>query len=182
LVTRIRSNPNKATASSGEAIKKIARQEGPAFASGQIGPMRAITSSSLRSRFRRANVETITAKAGGLKRTILHLRLPMRVRFKPLPSDIFSWQGLTEPLTRSSGRIPAEQKWYAFTGRVVSAKCDADGDIHIALEDATGDKPGVVVAETPAKPQWCQLRQVVFGWTQVQFPFRVRSGRKLKLS
>jgi hypothetical protein len=28
LVTRIRSNPNKATASSGEAIKKIARQEG----------------------------------------------------------------------------------------------------------------------------------------------------------
>ena len=44
------------------------------------------------------------------------------------------------------------------------------------------DKPGVVVVEIPAKPQWCQLRQIVFGWTQVQFPFRVRSGRKLKLN
>jgi hypothetical protein len=26
------------------------------------------------------------------------------------PSDIFSWQGPTEPLTRSSGRTAAEQK------------------------------------------------------------------------
>jgi hypothetical protein len=38
------------------------------------------------------------------------------------------------------------------------------------------------VAEIPAKPQWCELRKIVFGWTTVQFPFRVRSGRKLKLS
>jgi hypothetical protein len=34
----------------------------------------------------------------------------------------------------------------------------------------------------PAKPQWCELRKIVFGWTQVQFPFRVRSGRKLKIT
>ena len=27
------------------------------------------------------------------------------------PSDIFSWQGPTEPLTGSSARIAAEQKW-----------------------------------------------------------------------
>jgi hypothetical protein len=46
----------------------------------------------------------------------------------------------------------------------------------------SGDKPGVVVVEIPAKPQWCELRQIVFGWTQVQFPFRVRSGRKLKVN
>ena len=26
----------------------------------------------------------------------------------------------------------------------------------------------------------CELRKIVFGWTEVQFPFRVRSGRKLK--
>jgi hypothetical protein len=32
------------------------------------------------------------------------------------PPDIFSWQGPTEPLTQSSGRIAAEQKWYAVTG------------------------------------------------------------------
>ena len=51
-----------------------------------------------------------------------------------------------------------------------------------ALQDATGDKPGIVVVEIPTKPQWCELRQIVFGWTEVQFPFRVQSGRKLKLS
>jgi hypothetical protein len=55
------------------------------------------------------------------------------------PSDIFSWQGPTEPLTRRSGRIAAEQKWYAVTGRVVELRAEADGDLHIALQDATGD-------------------------------------------
>jgi hypothetical protein len=61
-------------------------------------------------------------------------------------------------------------------------KVEADGDLHLAIVDASGDKPGVVVVEIPAKPQWCELRQIVFGWTQVQFPFRVRSGRKLKIT
>src|SRR5512133_2190996 len=75
------------------------------------------------------------------------------------PSDIFSWHGPTEPLTRSSGRIAAEQKWYAVTGRVVELRAEADGDLHIALQDATGDKPGIVVAEIPAKPhkKWCEV-------------------------
>jgi hypothetical protein len=68
------------------------------------------------------------------------------------PSGIFSWQGPTEPLTRSSGRIAAEQKWYAVTGGVVELRAEADGDLHIALQDATGDKLGIVVAEIPAKP------------------------------
>jgi hypothetical protein len=58
--------------------------------------------------------------------------------------------------------------------------CEEDGDLHIALQDVTGDKPDAVVVEIPAKPQWCELRKIVFGWTEIQFPFRVRSGRKLK--
>jgi hypothetical protein len=98
------------------------------------------------------------------------------------PSDIFNWQGPTEYLVQSSERLWSEQKWYALTGRVVDLRAEEDGDLHIALQDVTGDKPGVVVVEIPAKPQWCELRQIVFGWTQVQFPFRVRSGRKLKLN
>ena len=53
------------------------------------------------------------------------------------PSDIFSWQRPTEPLTRSSARVAAEQKWYAVTGRVVEVRAEADGDVHIALQDAT---------------------------------------------
>jgi hypothetical protein len=98
------------------------------------------------------------------------------------PSDIFNWQGPTEHLTSSSERIAGEQKWYALTGRVVDLRAEEDGDLHIALADVTGDKPGSVVVEIPAKPQWCELRQIVFGWTQSQFPFRVRSGRKLKIA
>ena len=98
------------------------------------------------------------------------------------PSDIFSWQGPTEYLVPSSERIWSEQKWYALTGRVVDLRAEEDGDLHIALQDVTGDKPGTVVVEIPAKPEWCELRKIVFGWTQVEFPFRVRSGRKLKLT
>jgi hypothetical protein len=96
------------------------------------------------------------------------------------PSDIFNWQGPTEYLVPSSERIWSEQKWYALTGRVVDLRAEEDGDLHIALQDVTGDKPGAVVVEIPAKPQWCELREIVFGWTEVEFPFRVRSGRKLK--
>jgi hypothetical protein len=51
----------------------------------------------------------------------------------------------------------------AYGHRVVELRAEEDGDIHIALADATADKPGVVVPEIPAKPQWCQLRQIVFG-------------------
>jgi hypothetical protein len=98
------------------------------------------------------------------------------------PSDIFNWQGPTEYLVPSSERIWSEQKWYALTGRVVDLRAEEDGDLHIALQDTTGDKPCVVVIEIPKKPQWCDLRKIVFGWTEVQFPFRVRSGRKLKLT
>ena len=70
-----------------------------------------------------------------------------------------------------------------MTGRVVELRAEADGDLHIALQDATGDKPGIVVAEIPAKPhkKWCELRKIVFSWTHAKFPFRVRSGRKLKV-
>jgi hypothetical protein len=88
----------------------------------------------------------------------------------------------TDFLKASSERIAAEQKWYALTGRVVELRAEEDGDIHIALADATADKPGVVVPEIPAKPQWCQLRQIVFVWTEVLFPFCVSSGRKPKSS
>jgi len=80
------------------------------------------------------------------------------------------------------GRIWSEQKWYALTGRVVELRAEEDGDLHIVLADVSGDKPGTVVAEIPAKAEWCELRKIVFGWTDVQFPFRVRPGRKLKVT
>ena len=53
---------------------------------------------------------------------------------------------------------------------------------HIALADATGDKPGVVVVEVPAKPQWCEIRQTVFSWTRTRFPLHISSARKLTIN
>ena len=56
---------------------------------------------------------------------------------------MYAWEGLgaDADLTRQvEARMPSEEKWYALTGRVVDAKVEADGDIHIALEDATGNR------------------------------------------
>ena len=50
-------------------------------------------------------------------------------------------------------------------------KVEADGDLHLALQDAAGNKPGIVVCEIPAKPQWCEIRNKVFGWDADAIPF-----------
>jgi len=78
--------------------------------------------------------------------------------------------------SRQSERTGAENKWFALTGRVVALKVETDGDIHIALQDATGDKPGMVVLEVPAKPQWREIRDVVFNWIRTKFPFQIAIG------
>ena len=78
------------------------------------------------------------------------------------PSQIYGWEGLAADvdLTRQvEARMPSEEKWYALTGRVVEAKVEADGDIHIALEDATGNNVGTVSAEIPVGPRWCEIRR-----------------------
>jgi hypothetical protein len=38
-------------------------------------------------------------------------------------------------------------QWFALTDRIAAVKVEADGDLQIALADATGDKPGIVVCE-----------------------------------
>jgi hypothetical protein len=98
------------------------------------------------------------------------------------PSDIFDWPGPDIHLTGQSGRTGIENKWYALTGRVVAVKAETDGDLHIELQDATGDKPGVVVVEVPAKPQWCEIRNTVFSWARTRFPFHTSSAKKLTLN
>jgi hypothetical protein len=67
------------------------------------------------------------------------------------PSDIFNWKGPTAHLTRRSKRIVAENSWFALTGRVIDLKVEADGDIHIALKDATGNKRELLELKCPRK-------------------------------
>src|SRR5215469_3712492 len=66
------------------------------------------------------------------------------------PSEMFSWPGPETAITMQSERTGIENKLFALTGRVVELKVEEDGDLHIALHDVTGDKPGVVVCEVPA--------------------------------
>jgi hypothetical protein len=99
-------------------------------------------------------------------------------------SQVYAWEGPGPDvdMTRyTEARMPSEQKWYALTGRVVDAKVEADGDIHIALENAIGNNAGTVSAEIPVGPKWCELRQIVFGWTAQKFPFGVKTAHTLKI-
>jgi hypothetical protein len=98
------------------------------------------------------------------------------------PSNIFAWAAPTERLKRYSNRIPAEERWYALTGRVVDLGIETDGDIHIALQEATGDKPGIVLVEVPEGLLWCEIRKTAFSWTGMQFPFQIRTAQTLKMN
>src|SRR5882724_12340503 len=98
------------------------------------------------------------------------------------PSDIFSWPVPDVHLTQHSERTGREENWFSLKGRVVAVKVEADGDLHIALSDATGDKRGTVICEVPLKPRWCDIRETVFGWTHTRFPFQTRSTKRLKIA
>jgi hypothetical protein len=95
------------------------------------------------------------------------------------PSEMFGRPGPDAALTMQSERTGIENKWFALTGRIVELKVEEDGDLHIALHDVTGDKPGVVVCEVPAQPQWCEIRTTVFSWTPTRFPFHTGTAKKL---
>jgi hypothetical protein len=98
------------------------------------------------------------------------------------PSDIFSWPGPDVRLTGRSGRTGIENNWFALTGRVLAVKAETDGDLHIELQDATSDKPGVIIVEVSAEPQWCDIRETVFSWARTRFPFHASSAKKLTLN
>ena len=98
------------------------------------------------------------------------------------PSDIYGWPGPDVRLTGRSERTGIEKKWFAVTGRVVAVKAETDGDLHIELQDAIGDKPGIVIVEVPAQTQWCSIRNTVFGWASTRFPFHTSSAKKLTLN
>ena len=100
------------------------------------------------------------------------------------PSQIYEWKGPEPnvPLTPGTDtRIPAEQKWYNLTARLVSVKVEADGDITLVLQDADSKKAGSVNAEIPVGLEWCQLRKLVFGWTTQSFPFSFKASQRLEM-
>lgn len=73
-------------------------------------------------------------------------------------------------MPRGAGRIPAEQQWFALTGRVEKLRVEDDGDLHLVLANVD-NKPGEAVIEIPLGERWCELRRTIFSWTDARFPF-----------
>jgi hypothetical protein len=105
--------------------------------------------------------------------------LPIFQSVTPItPSEIYKWPGAGPNVARKTEtRLPSEQKWYALTGRIVDVRVEADGDLHVMLRDATGNRTGDVGTEIPVGPIWCDIRKTVFGWTNAKFPFVITSNK-----
>ena len=100
------------------------------------------------------------------------------------PSQMLAWPGVgvSAKLTKQSPRAASEQRWFALTGRIAGIKVERDGDIHLELVDANDNKQGIVGAEIPAAPTWCELRKLAFSYTNQKFPFKVSSSKPLALT
>lgn len=89
---------------------------------------------------------------------------------KPItPSQIYAWHGPGEPIGHRSGRIASENQWYAATGRMEKVRIEDDGDVHIELGNVDGQR-GRMVVELPLGPRWCEMRRMIFSWTNAHFP------------
>jgi hypothetical protein len=99
------------------------------------------------------------------------------------PAQMYQWPGVGTKagLTRQSKRIASEQRWLALTGRVEDVRIEGDGDIHVALVDARGNKTGTVGVEIPPEARWCKIRKIVFGWTTTKFPSKYPTVSKLTI-
>jgi hypothetical protein len=100
------------------------------------------------------------------------------------PSDIAAWPGAGGVIHAKGPRAGRELEWYAVTGRVVAARIESDGDLHLQLVDtATRRGQGLeLIVEIPSGDAWCSIRQQVLSWTTSKPPLRVGSGAGLTLS
>ena len=98
------------------------------------------------------------------------------------PSQIGNWDGPGGIFTKTTPRRIDERKWWRVTGRVTLVKIEPDGDLHIQLVDENAEDDDVnVVVEVPFGHPWCDIRKVVFGWTNQTFPFQTQ-GKKFSLN
>ena len=95
------------------------------------------------------------------------------------PAQISAWQGPGGNIGHRSGRVAPENIWYAVTGRINLVRIEDDGDLHIVIENTDGQSGGMVV-ELPLGPRWCEMRKMVFSWTNAHFP--ISPGRENKFA
>jgi hypothetical protein len=96
-----------------------------------------------------------------------------------------AWDGPGGEFHKDTPRSGKETEIWQVTGRVVLVRAEADGDLHIQLEDEDGSDEQIVV-EVPlpdGQGDWCHIREIVFGWTGKPFKTFATSGSKqLKLT
>jgi hypothetical protein len=102
------------------------------------------------------------------------------------PSDLGDWDALPGTFHKDTPRSGREKEWFSLTGRVVLVRAEADGDLHVQLEDTDGEGDVQVVVEVPVNHNsptapWSDIRKTVFGWTKTHFPFTTKRGKKLQL-
>src|SRR5579864_233935 len=87
---------------------------------------------------------------------------------KITPAHMLAWPGPGGHIDQRTERIAPENQWYAVTGRIEKVKVEDDGDIHVEMKDIGTDAS--IVVELPLGPRWCDLRKMVFSWTNATFP------------
>jgi len=96
------------------------------------------------------------------------------------PADMYGWHGPGISISHSAGRIAAEEKWYAVTGKIDKVRVEDDGDLHIVMTNVDA-RPGEIVVELPLGATWCAMRKTVFSWTNARFPFSVGQKDSFRL-
>jgi len=95
---------------------------------------------------------------------------PSKANIKSItPAQMSAWEGPGGIIGHRSGRVAAENGWYAITGRIEIVRIEEDGDLHIVIGNVDGQRGGIVV-ELPLGPRWCEMRKTVFSWTNARFP------------
>jgi hypothetical protein len=104
------------------------------------------------------------------------------------PSKIGAWPNPPGKFTAKTPRSGREKEWFEVTGKVVLAKAEADGDLHIQLVDVMPGNDVNVVVEVPVRQHadessWTEIRKTVFGWnkTEIKFPFTITDDKPLDL-
>jgi hypothetical protein len=103
------------------------------------------------------------------------------------PADIAAWEPPDGKITTRTPRVGREREWYQLTGKVMLVKAEEDGDLHIQLGDPKGKDRMQVIVEVPVdhgRPDsaWSKIRKTVFGWSDQEFPFKTKTGHKLRLN
>lgn len=97
-------------------------------------------------------------------------------------ADITSWAGPAVKPDTNAVREGKETEWYSLTGKVVSAKVEVDGDVHLKLIDENGPSNGTTVdVEVPYGQSWCDIRTTIWGWRKKDSTIKVTSSAKLSL-